>query len=143
MNHFILTSFKKIDNEEYRKIMTSSKGIMLTYFFLKRYVIRAGIKNNSIAFKIYKKFYEKGFLASSVSINILSERLGLSKNTLLKNLSILEKCGLIRVKTIKTSIPYSKNQTQNVYIMGKWIEEYDESGLPKIKEWWFEDSIFK
>ena len=42
---FLVTGFNLIDDDDYRRIMTSNKGIEMTYQWLKRNIVRAPMRN--------------------------------------------------------------------------------------------------
>jgi DNA-binding MarR family transcriptional regulator len=66
-------------------------------------------------YPLKKNFYEKGYLTCTFSIKNLAIEFGISTNTILKNLKLMEELGWIDITKIKTD-----NNKQNVYILGDW-----------------------
>ncbi len=132
---FLVIGFSLIDNKHYRKIMTSSKGIEMTYQWLRRNVVRAPMMNKYANY-VYKNYFLKGILAVSINTDQLSKSLFLSKPTVLKNLDILHKEGLIKIDNLDTSRGGNQNP-QRAYKLGKWLTEIDTEGNEKYNEFFY------
>lgn len=132
-NQFIVIGYNLLDHHEYRKIMTSSKGIEMTYQYLRRHIIRAPMRN---AYKreVFDRYYMNGVLAATSNEEELAESLFISRGTLRKNISILSENNLISVEKLETKFRGKTQNSQNVYILGRWLSEMDLSGEEKIVE---------
>jgi hypothetical protein len=132
-NQFIVIGYNLLDNHRYRKIMTSSKGIELTYQYLRRHIVRAPMRN---AYKreVFDKYYMNGMLATTSNEEELAENLFISRGTLRKNISILKEHKLISVEKLETKFRGKTQNAQNVYILGRWMSEMDLNGEEKIVE---------
>ncbi len=129
-NQFIVTGFSLLDNKKYITLMTSNKGIEMTYTILRRHIVRAPMKD-AYAKDVYEKYFLKGILASSIRGEKLSNILSLSRTTVVKNLNLLEKAGVIKIKQIDSKAGHD----QNVYILGRWITEINETDTEVVKEY--------
>lgn len=139
---FLVIGFSMLDNEDYREIMTSNKGIEMTYQWLRRNIVRAPM-NNPYSNEVYKRFFLKGYLAVSICEEDLATKLFISRPTLRKNLMVLNKNGFIRIKQsiIKATNPTQKSQ--NVYILGKWKNEIFLNNEERYTEFLFSYDILK
>ena len=131
--NYLLTKFEVIDRSEYRHLMTSNKGIQMTYEWLKRHIIRAPMKTPWLN-EIYENFYLKNLLASSITQEDLAEDLNLSVTTIKKNLALLESAKAVVVKKLKTKKREGAQKPQHVYILGKWKTYIDDDGKEKYRE---------
>lgn len=143
---FIVIGYSLIDNDTYRKTMTSSKGIEMTYQWLRRHIIRAPL-NNVYAMEVFKRYYMKGILAVSINERELARKLFISVNTLRKNLTILEENGFLKSDDLKTKTRGGHQLPQKVYKLGRWVSETDLEGTVKQAEFLYmfdmlEDTIF-
>lgn len=132
-NQFIVIGYNLLDNDDYRRIMTSSKGIEMTYQWLRRNIIRAPMRN---AYKreVFDKYYMNGILATTSNEKELAADLYISNNTLRKNVNILAENKLISVEKLETKFRGKTQNSQNVYIIGRWMSELDLKGKEKIVE---------
>ena len=131
--HFLVTGFNLIDNEKYRKVMTSNKGIEMTYQWLKRKIVRAPMRN-AYCREVFDKYYMKGVLATTANEKELASKLFISNNTVRRNIEILEKEGFIKVEDLKTKVRGPGQRAQKVYKLGRWLSEIDLNGDEKIVE---------
>lgn len=129
-NQFIVTGFSLLDNKKYIALMTSNKGIEMTYTILRRHIVRAPMRD-AYAKDVYEKYFLKGVLASSMRGEKLANILSLSRTTVKKNLAILEKAGVIKIKQIDSKAGHD----QNVYILGRWTTEINETDTEVVKEY--------
>ena len=132
-SQFIVTAYNLIDSEDYRKIMTSSKGIEMTYQWLRRNIVRAPMRNPR-ALEVHEKYFLKGYLAVSINERQLSESLFISRSTLKKNLNILVDSKILKVGESDVISRGGNQQAQKVYILGKWSTDIDLKGNEKYKE---------
>jgi predicted transcriptional regulator len=129
-NQFIVTGFSLLDNKKYIALMTSNKGIEMTYTILRRHIVRAPMKDE-YAKDVYEKYFLKGVLASSMRGEKLASILSLSRTTVVKNLNLLEKAGVVKIKQIDSKAGHD----QNVYILGRWTTEINETDTEVVKEY--------
>lgn len=132
-NQFVVTGFDMIENITYIKTMTSSKGIEMTYQWLRRNIIRAPMRNK-YANEVYNRFFLKGILATTINTDKFSKRLFISRNTLMKNLDILEKNGLIEKLDCDFKAHGEGQIAQKVYKLGTWKTIPDSDGEEHYKE---------
>ena len=92
---YIVIGYDVINNDTYRKVMTSNKGIEMTYQWLRRRIIRAPMVN-LYGREVFDKYYMHGILATSINEKDLAKKLFISNNTLRRNLEILEKNNFIK-----------------------------------------------
>jgi predicted transcriptional regulator len=129
-NQFIVTGFSLLDNKKYIALMTSNKGIEMTYTILRRHIVRAPMRD-AYAKDVYEKYFLKGVLASSMRGEKLASILSLSRTTVKKNLAILEKAKVLEIEQIDSKAGHD----QNVYILGKWTTEINETDTEVVKEY--------
>jgi len=132
-NQFIVIDYNLLDNDEYRKIMASSKGIEMTYQWLKRNIVRAPMRN-AYRREVFDKYYMNGILAATSNEKELATDLFISNNTLRKNISILAENKLISIRKLETKFRGRTQNAQKVYILGKWMSKIDLKGNEKIVE---------
>ena len=120
-NQFLVIGFSLIDNDFYRRVMASSKGIEMTYQWLRRNIVRAPMRNR-YAMYVYEHYFTKGVLATSINTDQLAKDLFLSKPTVLKNLELLAEAGLIKIDAAEASRGGNQNP-QRIYKFGRWIDE--------------------
>ena len=101
-----------IRNDKYRKVF-SGPGTLYEYLWSK--IIRAKI--NGDIYSLHDKYYDKGFLAVSVSIRKLAKECNMDKNTVKKHTRLWEKLDLIKRDKVFTGV---KDQYQYIYILGTW-----------------------
>lgn len=130
--NYLITEFDVIDRVEYRHLMTSNKGIHMTYEWLRRHIVRAPMKTPWLN-EVYERFYLQGLLASSITKDDLAEDLNISVTTIKKNLSLLENANTMEVKELNTKKHKGGQIPQKVYILGKW-KTYMEDGKEKYVE---------
>jgi DNA-binding transcriptional ArsR family regulator len=135
---FIKVEFNTMDYKDYRYLMTSNKGIEMTYQWLRRYIVRSPMKTPWLN-EVYEKYYLKGKLASSVTIETLMEDLNLAKDTILKNLKILKDNGIMDVAELDTKKHKGMQKKQKVYIFGKWKTHINEEGKEIYNEYFTYD----
>jgi len=131
--HFLVTGFNLIDNDKYRKVMTSNKGIEMTYQWLKRTIIRAPMRNIYCR-EVFDKYYMKGVLATTANEKELASKLFISNNTVRRNIEILETNGFIKVEDLKTKLRGPGQRPQKVYKLGRWLSEIGPDGDEKVVE---------
>jgi predicted transcriptional regulator len=130
---FLVTGFKLIDNDTYRKVMTSNKGIEMTYQWLKRHIVRAPMRNVYCR-EVFDKYYMKGVLATTANEKELANKLFISNRTVRRNIEILESNGFIKVEDLKTKVRGPGQRPQKVYKLGRWLSEINHEGDEKIVE---------
>lgn len=139
---FIVIGYNIINNDAYRKVMTSNKGIEMTYQWLRRHIIRAPMRN-LYGREVFDKYYMHGILATSMNEKDLAKKLFISNNTLRRNMDILENNGFIKVETLDTKTGGSNQKPQKVYKLGRWISEIDVEGEEKISEFLYSFDILE
>jgi predicted transcriptional regulator len=127
---YMSTRFNLLDNKKYIALMTSNKGIEMTYTILRRHIVRAPMRD-AYANGVHEKYFLKGILASSIRGEKLSKILSLSRTTVMKNLNLLEKAGAIKIKQIDSKAGHD----QNVYILGRWTTEINETDTEVTREY--------
>jgi hypothetical protein len=136
-NQFVVVGYSLLDSEKYRKIMTSRKGMELTYYWLRRNVVRAPMRN-VYAREVYERYFLKGYLAASIGEEQLARDLFISRHCVRDNLKDLEKHGIIKIKELKTKTRGEGAQKkQKVYIVGKWVSETDLQGREKYAQFYY------
>ena len=133
---FLVTQFSVLDNRNFRKVMSSNKGIMLTWTWLRRHIVRAPM-NTPYLKMVYEDYYMNGLLATTAPHNKLVKLLNISNKTFIRNVSILKNVGYLKVKGLQDT----KSDTQHVYILGKWKLYRDEEGDEKYAEFMFVDDV--
>lgn len=96
-------------NDRFRKMMNDC---LMIYLFLKANIIRGRLQQDPL--KIYKNYYEKGFLAVSYTEDYLADAMGFSRYYVRKQLNKLHKAGIIKKDMIQTG----KKKRNCVYILG-------------------------
>jgi hypothetical protein len=139
---YIVIGYDVINNDTYRKVMTSNKGIEMTYQWLRRRIIRAPMVN-LYGREVFDKYYMHGILATSINEKDLAKKLFISNNTLRRNLEILEKNNFIKIDTLDTKTGGSNQKPQKVYKLGRWISETDSEGEEKISEFLYSFDILE
>jgi hypothetical protein len=134
--HFLITSFRLMDNDKYRRVMASNKGIEITYQFLRRHIIRAPMKD-VYKREVFDKYFMKGKLASTINERDLAAKLFLSNRTVRRNIEILKENNFLKVGSLKVKPGGSKQRPQNVYVLGRWVSETDFKGEETTKEYLF------
>lgn len=109
---FMKKTRSMIRNDVYRKAF-SGPGILYEYLWSR--IIRSKMDND--VYKIYNRYYDKGFLATSISLRELSKKCYMDKNTVKKYTDLWESLGLIKRDKVPTGV---KNQYQYIYILGTW-----------------------
>jgi hypothetical protein len=136
-NQFVVVGYSLLDNDEYRKIMTSRKGMELTYYWLRRNVVRAPMRN-VYGKEVYEQYFLKGYLAASIGEEQLAQDLFISRHCVRDNLRDLEKNGIIKIKELKTKTRGDGAQKkQKVYVLGKWMSETDAKGREKYAQFYY------
>lgn len=136
-NQFIVIGYNLMDNDEYRKIMTKRKGIEMTYQWLRRHIVRAPMRN-IYGNEVYKEYFLKGLLASSIGEEQLSEDLFISRSCVRDNLQDLADAKLIKIKELNSkSRGDSAQKKQKVYVLGRWVTETDLNGHERYAEFMF------
>jgi hypothetical protein len=131
--NFLLTPFNVMDCKDYRQLMTSNKGIHMTYEWLRRYIVRAPMKTPWLN-EVYNKFFLKGLLASAITQDDLAEDLFLDRKTIIKNIDILVKAKAIEVGELEFKKHDGAQRAQKVYVLGKWKTYIDKDNKEKISE---------
>ena len=101
-----------IRNDEYRKVF-NGPGTLYEYIWSK--IVRAQMKGD--IYNLHTKYYDKGFLAATVSIRKLAKECNMDKNTVKKYTRLWEDLGLIKIDKTTTKV---KDQYQYIYILGTW-----------------------
>ena len=109
---FMKKSRSMIRNNEYRKIFN---GPGTLYEYLWANIIRA--KMGGDIYNLYGRYYDKGFLATTVSVRKLAVECNMDKNTVKKYTRMWEKLSLIKIDKTPAE---TKNQHQYIYILGTW-----------------------
>lgn len=137
----LYTDFGTIDNDLYRQVMTSNKGIEMTYQYLRRNIVR-GEMTNRYGNEVYNKFYRNGKLAASISEKELSKKLFVSNHTIRRNIEILSDCKLIKVDELSFRVGGSFKKSQKVYILGDWTTTLNDKGDDRKVEYLYSVDIF-
>jgi len=101
-----------IRNDKYRKAF-SGPGTLYEYIWSK--IVRA--KMNGDIYKLYNRYYDKGFLAATVSVRKLATECNMDKNTVKKYTRLWENLDLIKIDKTATEV---NDQYQYIYILGTW-----------------------
>ena len=139
---FIVIGYRLIDNDEYRKVMTSNKGIEMTYQWLRKNIVRAPMRN-AYCREVFDNYYMNGILAASINEKELAKKLFISNHTLRRNINILKEYKFIEVENLKTKTGGTNQKPQKVYKLGKWISEVDFEGAEKVTELLYVFDILK
>lgn len=139
---FIVIGYNIINNDTYRRVMTSNKGIEMTYQWLRRNIVRAPMRN-LYGREVFDRYYMHGILATSMNEKDLAKKLFISNNTLRRNIDILEKNGFIKVSTLEAKTGGTNQKPQKVYKLGRWISEIDAEGEEKISEFLYSFDILE
>jgi hypothetical protein len=122
--NFMTLGFELIDSKEYRKIMTSNKGIEMTYQFLRRHIIRAPMKHKAKN-DVYKNYFLNGKLATTITLEHLAEFLFLNRKTVKKNIDLLVDFKFIIQHDMTVKFREGPQRFQKVYELGRWYTESD------------------
>jgi hypothetical protein len=98
-----------IMNDQFRKTMNDCLTI---YLYLKANIIRGRLLQDPL--RVYRNYYEKGFLAASFTEKYLADAMGLSRYQVRKQLNKLHEAGIIKKDMIQTG----KNKRHCVYVLG-------------------------
>jgi hypothetical protein len=90
-----------MDNDKYRRVMASNKGIEITYQFLRRHIIRAPMKD-VYKREVFDKYFMKGKLASTINERDLAAKLFLSNRTVRRNIEILKENNFLKGGELKS-----------------------------------------
>lgn len=88
---------------------------MMLYLYIRAYIVRKNYKGDKL--NLYRAYFKKGRLASSVSIRELAAKLGLNAKTVGTYLKKMAEDGVIKIEKISARDAYD-NQQHNVYIFG-------------------------
>jgi len=114
---------------EIDKIMNSSKGIRVLYDIIREYVIVGPMSSDKLRKFVFDNYYNKGMLASCISIETLSNITGAPKSLVKKNIKLLEKSGFIRTNRIQRmdmiDIDLDVDSNIDVFIVGESKEDED------------------
>jgi hypothetical protein len=136
-SQFIVIGYNLLDNDDYRKIMASRKGMEMTYQWLKRHIVRAPMRN-IYGNEVYNEYFLKGMLATSLGEEQLAKDLYISRCCVRDNLKDLDKFGFIKIKELKAkSRGEGAQRKQKVYVLGKWVTETDFKGHERYNEFMF------
>lgn len=128
-SQFITVPYALVDNEDYRNGFLRKKRFR-TYYWLRRYVIRASHPNDPL--DLFRTYWMKGELASCVSLKKIAKDLEIPLSTARSHIKQLEKDGIIKVDRYDADdTPDGKKH--EVYILGTCVDG---------NERWFIDEIF-
>jgi hypothetical protein len=102
-----------IRNPRYREVFCGPEVI---YDWLWQSIARHQWKDTQ-GYPLKEKYYDKGFLACTMSFRHIAENCGMSKNTVKKHIEIFEAEEIIK---IHQWVPEGKKRGQNIYILGEW-----------------------
>jgi len=136
---FLTVSFDVMNNNNFRRIMSENKGVMMTWLWLRKNIVRAPMDNPYLR-KIHDVCFMNGLLATTIPFVKLMKILGVSDKTLTKNIHILEDSGYIKIIHLNNKKP-SAHKPQNVYVLGKWKNYVNEDGMETTSEFMFVDEI--
>jgi len=88
---------------------------MTIYLYLRGYIVRKNYAGDKL--NLYKTYFKKGRLASSVSIRELAAELGFSAKTVGTYLKKMAEDGVIKIEKVSARDAYD-NQQHNVYVLG-------------------------
>lgn len=109
---FLRKTRSMIRNDNYRRAF-SGPGILYEYLWAN--IVRAKLNND--VYNIYSKYYDKGFLATTISMRKLSNDCHMDRNTIKKYTDSWEELNIIKKDKAPTGV---KNQYQYIYILGTW-----------------------
>lgn len=131
---FLVTSFNLINSDKYRSVMTSNKGIEMTYQYLRRHIVRAPMRD-VYKREVFDQYFMNNKLAATMNEKELAEKLFISNRTVRRNIEILKESGFLEVETLKVKPGGPMQRGQKVYILGRWISELDLKGEETPKEY--------
>lgn len=119
-----------IRNPRYREVFG---GPDLIYDWLWSSVARYTWKDTQ-GYPLKENYYDKGFLACTMSLRHIAENCGMNKNTVKKHIDVFQTEGIIK---IKHWVPEGKKRGQNIYILGEWKEVNGQ-----IEEIFYRDQVY-
>jgi DNA-binding transcriptional ArsR family regulator len=123
---FISIPYALLDNPYYRNGFFR-KQRCLTYYWLRRYIVRAVSSIHPEMPDIFNLYWMQGELACCLSLNKISNDLKMPMSTIRGHITQLEKEGIIKVD-------WHETEKQEVYVLGTCHD-----GVEK----WFIDQIFE
>lgn len=139
---FIIIGYDLLDNDQYRKVMTSNKGIEMTYTWLRKNIIRAPMRD-AYAREVFDRYFMKGVLAASINEKTLAKKLFISNNTLRRNIQILKDNKFIKIDTLTTKTGGKNQRPQKVYKLGRWVTETNLKDDERVVEFLYVFDILK
>jgi len=111
------SSFIRLDHQFVRssRAMKVLRKSMTIYLYLRGYIVRKNYAGDKL--NLYKTYFKKGRLASSVSIRELAAELGFSAKTVGTYLKKMAEDGVIKIEKVSARDAYD-NQQHNVYVLG-------------------------
>lgn len=136
---FLTMSFDIFDNKKFRRTMSENKGVMMTWLWLRRNIVRAPMDSPYLR-KVYDICYMNGMLATTIPFTKLMKILCVSDKTLTKNINVLKNNGYIKIMYLDNKKP-SAHKPQNVYVLGKWKKYINVDGMEVTSEFMFVDDV--
>lgn len=136
---FLSIAFDTLDNKKFREVMSENKGIMMTWLWLRRNIVRAPMDSPYLR-KVYNVCYVNGLLATTTPRIKLMKILGVSDKTLTRNIHVLEKSGYIKITHFNENKP-SAHKPQNIYVLGRWKNHINKDGMEVTVEFLFADDV--
>src|ERR1700730_10205152 len=127
-SQFILLDFELLDSTEFLAF-TGSNGFSV-YLLLRRYVWRSTAEHTLGLHHLY----QAGYLVSSLSDEVLAERLQ-------KGLSTIREFTR-RLEELKLVVPRLTGR-QKIYLLGEWVDISEVGDATKKQEWFYLDRIFQ
>lgn len=132
---YLRTEFTWVDSPTYRRNMCACKGIEMVFNIIRKYAIR-DYTTSKIWQKIFKEYYCKNILATSLTYEFILDKTGMNRKTLMKCLKILEDAGYIERKRMAF-----EDSWVPVFILGKRKPYVDNKNEPSYVDWWKVDDI--
>ena len=111
------SSFIRLDHQFVRSplVRKALRKSMMLYLYIRTYIVRKNYKGDKL--NLYKAYFKKGRLASSVSVRELAAKLGLNTKTVGTYLKKMAEDGVIKIEKVSAKDAYD-NQQHNVYVLG-------------------------
>jgi len=100
-------------------LIGSKANPMVIYLKMKSKIVRNGWIDYE-GYPIKKYYYDKGFLAMTMSTRQMAEEFDVNRKSISKAVHLLDELGWISIDKLKTKKNF---QLQNVYVFGFWTKE--------------------
>ncbi len=118
-------SFIRLDHEFVRspRARKALRKSMMLYVYIRSYIVRKNYAGDKL--NLYRTYFKKGQLASSVSIRKLAAELGFNAKTVATYLKKMAEDGIIKIEKVSARDAYD-NQQHNVYVFGTHDSNHNE-----------------